>query len=187
MSTVARFTVRQYDRMIETGILDSTERRIELIHGELREMSPIGDLHAYIVAWLVRWSIRSLPFDEVWINPQNPVGMADLDSVPEPDLAWLRLRDYRRHRPTPGDVLLLIEVSDSSLQYDRELKGPLYAQAGIQEYWIVNLPEETIEVYRQPRGDRYGNMTTLRRGDVARSLAFPDVALALDELFGDSA
>jgi Uma2 family endonuclease len=115
------------------------------------------------------------------------VDISALDSVPQPDLAWLKRKDYRHGRPTPEDVLLLIEVSDSSLRYDREVKGPLYAQAGIQEYWIVNVPEETIEVYRQPHGARYGSVTTLRRGDVARSLAFPDVALALHEFFGGPA
>jgi len=188
MSSIAKLSVSEYRRMIDGGVFDpADDRRLELIHGELREMSPIGDLPAWLVEWLNDWSLSSLPRALVWVLIQNPVDISALDSVPQPDLAWLKRKDYRHGRPTPGDVLLLIEVSDSSLRYDREVKGSLYAQAGIQEYWIVNVPEETIEIYRQPLGDRYGNVTTLRRGDVARSLAFPDVALALDELFGEPA
>lgn len=186
-SRIAKLTASQFHRMIDVGVFDPADaRRLELIHGELREMSPIGNLHAWLVEWLAEWSITNLPRALVWVLIQNPLDIPALDSVPQPDLAWLKRKDYRHGRPTPEDVLLLIEVSDSSLQYDREVKGPLYAQAGIQEYWIVNLPEETIEIYRQPLGARYGSVATLRRGEAARSLVFPDVPLALDELFGNA-
>jgi len=188
MCRIAKLTALQFHRMIEVGVFDpADDRRLELIHGELRGISPIGNLHAWLVEWLADWSLSSLPRALVWVLIQNPLDISALDSVPQPDLAWLKRKDYRHSRPTPADVLLLIEVSDFSLRYDREVKGPLYAQAGIQDYWIVNVPEETIEVYRQPLGARYGSVATLRRGEVARSLAFPDAPLALDKLFGEPA
>lgn len=188
MSSIAKLSVSEYQRMTDGGVFDpADDRRLELIHGELREMSPIGDLHAYFLEWLIDWVASNLPRNKLWLAVQGPLALAELESVPQPDMIWFRRQDYRHRRPLPNDVLLLIEVSDSSLRYDREVKGPLYAQAGIQEYWIVNVPEETIEIYRQPLGARYGSVTTLRRGEAARSLAFPDVPLALDELFGEPA
>jgi Uma2 family endonuclease len=119
----------------------------------------------------------------VW--SQSPVAVAD-DSLPQPDLALLRPRpdDYAAHHPVPADVLLVIEVSDTTLRDDRRIKGPLYARAGIAEYWIVNLVDNVLEVYRRPGPDGYDERQVLRPGAGAAPLAFADVVLEIDAVLG---
>ena len=183
MSAVARLSVAEYDRMIERGIFDSQpERRIELIYGELREMNPPGPTHEVMIDRLTRWSFRNLS-DEVWVRVQNSIGAEKLDSAPQPDVVWARDRDYLLRRPQANDVYLVIEVSHSSLDYDREVKAGLYASAGIKDYWIVNLCDFCIEVHRKPRRGKYSDVRSYGFGDNVSPLAFPEISLDVSKLF----
>ena len=179
------FTVAEYVRMAEVGILAEHER-VELIRGEILEMSPIGSRHIAFVSNLTHLLVRS--FDgRARVSVQSSVVVAD-DSMPQPDLVLLRLRHpssppYKVARPTQDDVQLLIEVAESSLRYDRSVKLRLYAEVGLAEYWIVDCEAEAIEVHRDPAADGYRSVVR-RTGDEAVSpLAYPDVALRLVDIF----
>jgi Uma2 family endonuclease len=151
-------TVAEYHRMAEAGIL--TERdRVELIEGELIAMSPIGSEHSGTVNALNRTLVRAVG-DRAVVAVQNPVQLDDL-SEPEPDFALLKPRDddYRRATPRPHEVLLIIEVADTSLAYDRAVKRSLYARHGIPEFWIVNLAAKQVEVCRSPTGEQYASVS----------------------------
>src|SRR5579871_3101296 len=148
------FTTADYHRMGEAGILGEDDR-VELIDGEIRNMSPIGWTHVVIVNSYV--ALLSAQADKlVIVSVQNPVQLSD-KSEPQPDVALWRYREdnYRKAPPTPADVLLLIEVSDTTLAYDRQEKLPRYAQAGIPEVWITNIDGEAIERYSEPQGNQY--------------------------------
>lgn len=164
------FTVAEYERMGEAGILSENDR-VELVEGEIINMSPIGERHAACVARLTRFLTLSLQ-DIALVWAQNPIRLSDY-SEPQPDVALLRARDdfYGNSLPTPDDVLLLIEVSDSTLEYDRQIKLPLYARAGVPEVWIINLVEGVIETYSQPSGDSYLAAKPFARGEVVQSSA----------------
>src|SRR5262249_49655775 len=141
-----RFKVNEYEQMVEFGILNENHP-VELIRGEIVDKMHIGSRHAACVARankLLGCSVRDQAI--VWV--QRPVRLAD--SEPEPDISLLRPRAdfYAAPNPKPADVLLLIEVSDATLDFDRDVKGPLYAENGILEYWIVNLTDERLEVHR---------------------------------------
>ena len=139
MSTIAHLTLSEYDRMIAAGEFVPRERnRLELIRGELRNMTPIGAEHEVIVDFLTEWSFSNLPKGRAWVRVQNSIGLPILDSAPEPDLAWVARRDYSRGRPVQEDVLLVIEVSESTLRFDLGEKADLYAEAGIEDYWVMN-------------------------------------------------
>ncbi len=183
MSTVARLSLQQYDRMIERGVFEGDGRRLEFIRGEICEMNPPGPWHESVVDALDEWSHESLPRRAVRIRVQNSIGLPELETAPQPDLAWVARRDFRRKRPTANDVLLVIEVSDSTLEYDTGVKADLYAAAGIADYWVVNIPEQCVEVRRDPSGGRYRTLTTFADDQDVRPLAFPDVALRPGELF----
>jgi Uma2 family endonuclease len=149
-----RFTVADYERMCQVGIF-SEDERLEPVCGEVIQMSPIGERHAACVAILAQLiTLRLQRSALVWV--QNPLWL-DEYSEPQPDLAVLKPRatHYRTSKPTPDDVLVVIEVSDSTLEYDRKVKMPLYAGAGLPEAWLVNLPEERIEVYTDPASGEY--------------------------------
>jgi len=151
-----RFTIEEYHQMGEAGII-AEEQRVELINGEIVEMSPINSPHGGVVN-LLNNLLHKLLSDQYIISVQNPVELGKY-SEPEPDLTVLVHRPdfYAKSHPTPSDVLLIIEVADSSLQKDREVKLPLYAEASIPEVWIINLPERQVEVYRQPKEASYGS------------------------------
>ena len=184
MSTIARLTLADYDRMIEAGVFDQGQRRrLEFIRGEIREMTPIGSPHEVIVDRLAEWSIENRPKDRVWVRVQNSIGLPSLESAPEPDLAWVRRRDYSRGRPTAKDVLLVIEVAESSLAYDTGEKAELYAAEGIADYWVVDVSARAIEVRREPVGGRYRSLKTHLGDDEVRPLAVPEVALRPSVLF----
>jgi Uma2 family endonuclease len=181
MSTIAKLTIEQYDRMIEAGIFDDG-RRVELIHGELREMTPIGNEHEIAVDFLNEWSFESLPKGKVWVRVQNSVGVPELDSAPQPDIAWVARRKYES-RPEEADVLLIIEVAKSSLQYDRSEKAALYAAAGVKDYWIVNLVDQCVEVHRDPSRGKYRKITVFEADEKISPLAFPKISLTVSQLF----
>jgi Uma2 family endonuclease len=169
--------------MIETGILTEFDR-VELIRGEIVEMAAIGRRHASCVNRLVRVCTQGLG-DRVILSPQNPIELSDR-SEPQPDIALLHPRDdfYESRHPQPSDIFLLIEVADTTIETDREVKIPLYAEANIPELWIVNLNEQCVEVYRHPTGCEYGTVQTFRRGESLSILAFPELAIVVDDLLG---
>ena len=176
-----RFTVDEYYRMAEAGILHEDDR-VELIEGEVVEMAPIGSRHAARVTGLNSlFSQRVLP--RALVSIQNPIHL-DQHSEPQPDVTLLRPQPdfYASAHPTPQDILLVVEVSDSSTQYDREVKMPLYARHGIQEAWLVSLDEEVVEVYRNPGSQGYQHKQQLRRGDHISIEAFPEIDLLVDDV-----
>lgn len=177
------FTVEQFHRMIETGIITEGDR-VELIRGEIVEIAAIGTKHAAGVRRIGE-VLRSKLGSTVFIDSQNPVEV-DEHSEPEPDIAVLRRRGdfYLSAHPTPEDVFLLIEVSDSTIRYDRTVKIPLYAEDNIAEAWIVDVNAELVEVYRQPSATGYRSLQTFTRGQTIELLAFPEVPIAIDELLG---
>jgi Uma2 family endonuclease len=178
MSTIAHLSLAEYDRMVAAGVFDcGRRRRLEFIRGEIREMAPIGSEHEVAVDQLNEWSIRSLPAAKVWVRVQNSIGLPGLESAPEPDIAWVLRRDYSRARPTAADVLLVIEVAESSLEYDCGEKADLYAAAGIADYWIVNLVDRRIEVRRDPVPGGYRSQRAHAGDDEIRPLAAPEIAL----------
>lgn len=184
MSTGTRITIEEYDRMIEAGAFEPTEEhRVELIRGAIREMSPIHPPHEDALDRLVQWSFDVTPRGTVRVRVQFSVGLPELESVPQPDLTWVRQGSYRKRRPTSADVLLIAEVSDSSLRYDRGEKADIYAEAGIQDYWVVNVKAETVEVRRQPKDGHYQQLEVAHVGDEVSPLAFPQFKLRVADLF----
>jgi Uma2 family endonuclease len=178
MSTIARLTLAQYDEMIRSGAFSrGAEEHVEFIRGEIREMSPIGSRHEEIVDRLTDWSIRSTRKAKIRVRIQNSIGLPELESAPQPDLAWVVQRDYSRGRPTAADVLLVIEVADSGLAYDRGAKAELYAEAGVADYWIVNVADRLIEVRRDPQGGRYRTVQEYTGDDEIRPLCEPELVL----------
>ncbi len=177
------FTTAEYHAMAEAGIFAEDER-IELIGGEIVRMTPIGSQHAGCVKSLNRLLIRGLG-DRALVGVQDPIFLDDV-SEPQPDVAVLRSRDdsYRSAHPRPADVLLVVEVADSSLQYDRTVKLPHYAKAGIPEAWLVRLGDSSIEVHSNPAATGYQEMRTLHAGDNLSPQAFPDLVLPVGEILG---
>ena len=176
-----RFSVKDYYRMAETGVL-RPDARVELLEGRIIDMSPIGPFHGSITKHLLQ--IFTAAAKGRWITQvQDPVHL-DEYSEPEPDIALLKpVSDfYRQRHPQPEDVFLLIEISDSTLETDQEEKIPAYGRAGIPEVWIVNLNELTVEVYREPNFTGYGSKTILPTGSQAAPNAFPDVIIDVAEL-----
>src|SRR5208283_4894207 len=133
---------------------------LELIHGEIREMSPIGDPHAEVVDRLEYWGHECTRGKRIRVRIQNAIRLPHAASSPEPDVSWVVQRDYSRGKPGPTDILLIIEVADSSLEEDTGEKAVLYAAAGIRDYWVVNLRNQIIEVRRDPGPDGYRNLAT---------------------------
>lgn len=178
-----RFTIDEYHRMAEAGILTEDDR-VELLEGEIVEMTPIGSLHAGQVNRLNSLFIGRLG-SRVVVSVQNPVQLSQ-DSEPQPDLALLRPRSdfYRRAHPGARDVFVAIEVMDTSVETDRRVKVPLYAKAGIPETWLVDVNADRLEVYRTPAAEGYRDVRVLRRGESLTIEAFPDLTLTVDDLFG---
>ena len=171
-----RFTVDDYHRMGEAGILTEDDR-VELIGGAIVEMSPIHDPHVRAVNYLNEFLILRLAGGDVTVSIQNPIRLSD-DTEPQPDVAVLRGRG--RGLADAADVLLVIEVADTTRRYDRTVKLPLYAAAGIPEAWLVDLVARTIERHTEPRDGRYQQRTVARRGESLASTALPAVILSVD-------
>ncbi len=163
-----RFSVHDVARMLDVGILHEDDR-LELIDGELRTMSPIGPIHAAIVKKLLVL-LQSQIGQRAILSVQDPIQLDDY-SQPQPDLAILAYRDdfYRAGIPIADDVLIVIEVSDTTLDYDRKEKMPRYASAGIPELWIVNVSEQTIEQYTDPSRGRYRTIQIVEHGDTLKA------------------
>jgi len=180
----APITLAMYDRMIAAGVFDPAEaHRVELIGGELHMMSPIGDRHADAVAFLTRWSSQQADPSRMLVWVQNPLSIPGSESAPQPDIAWVTLRRYADRRPLPEEVSLLVEVADTSLEFDTTAKASLYAAAGIADYWVVDLVSRAVIVFREPRSGGYESRSTHRGDQLARPLTQPDAALSPAELF----
>ena len=177
------FTVDDYYRMGETGILGENDRT-ELIEGEIIEMSPIGDPHMLSVNRATMIFARGIGAKAV-ASVQNPAFM-DQFNLPQPDVVLIRPREdfYGGGKPYPEDVVLLIEISDSSLRFDRKVKVPIYARSGIREVWIVDLQNSAIHVHREPKDKGYLSVETKGRDEVVSPQAFPDFAIKVSELLG---
>lgn len=178
-----RFNVEEYHAMARAGILCEDDR-VELIEGEILEMTPIGSRHAGCVARLTEVLMERLgKRGTVW--SQNPIALNDL-SEPQPDMAVLRRRDdfYSNSHPTPQDVLLLIEVADSSFGIDRSLKLPVYGRNGIQETWLVDLERSRVEIHLDPTPEGYRAVQIFRLGERISPRAFPDLSLTVDDIVG---
>lgn len=175
------FTVADYARMRETGIL-SEDDRVELIDGEVRVMSPIGPIHAAIVKRLNTLLSRMLP-DTVILSVQDPIQLNDY-SEPQPDLAILQYRaDFYAHaHPVADDVLLVIEVSDTTVEYDRDEKLSRYANANIPEAWLVDVNSDMVEQYLQPRNGKYLVKHLIERGDTLAAHAIPALQIDVDRI-----
>ena len=176
-----RFNVAEYYAMADAGILAHTER-VQLLDGEIIVMPPIGNRHASGVNWSNEALISALT-GRANVSIQNPVRLDD-GSEPQPDIAVLRRREdfYVAAHPGPEDVLLLIEVSDTTVDFDRNEKLPLYARAGIPEVWIANLRDRRVEVYTEPVDGAYSNVRHFEAGDSVPPRHFPDIALPVERI-----
>ena len=171
-----RFTVGDYDRMIDAGIL-AEDDRVELLEGDIVEMAPIGSRHAACVNRLTQAFSRQAGGRFI-VAVQNPVRLGEF-SEPQPDLAILRARAdfYSESHPGPEDILLLVEVSDASAEYDREVKVPAYGTASIPEVWLVDLASGAVEVYREPVTGGYGSVHVAAAEGQVSPRALPDLTL----------
>ena len=176
------WTVEEYHRMGEVGLLDA-DTRVELIEGEIVEMAPIGDAHAATSNRLNRLLVLAVGERGI-VAVGNPVRLSQR-SEPQPDFSVLRPRaDYQTKGPRPEDVMLAVEVSDTTLRRDRRVKLALYARAGIPEFWIVNLEVREVEIYRSPGGDSYASVERKGPGDVVTMEALPGVTIAISRILG---
>lgn len=175
-------TVAEYHKMAEVGILDEDDR-VELINGEIIEMSPIGSLHVSRVNRIIA-IFKRLPDELAILSVQNPISIGPY-SEPEPDIALVKFRSdfYEGQLPKAGDVYLIIEVADTSLGYDREVKKPLFATAAIPELWIVNIEESQVEVYKKPANGDYASRQDFKRGDTI-FIESLDFAVKVDNILG---
>jgi Uma2 family endonuclease len=179
--TRRRFTVEEFYAMAEAGIL-APDERVELLNGEVVAMSPIGDVHAYSVDEAVYLFTIQLG-ERARVRSQNPVRLASNREF-QPDVSILRWREdkYLSGHPVPEDVLLLMEVSDSTLDYDRNVKLAIYAEAEIPETWIANIPDQVVEVYTLPSDGVYQMRRVFSVGESVSPLAFPDVSLPVSRI-----
>lgn len=176
------FNADELPKLIESGILHEDER-IELIDGDLVKMSPIGEKHAKILRRLLR-ILPKLLEDKYLLDAQNPVRLSDFNQ-PQPDITVLRWRedDYADGHPTADAVLLIIEISDTSLAFDQEIKLPRYAAAGVPEVWIIDINRNKVEQYTNPQHDYYQMHLTLSVGDTLSPHFDNTIAISIQNLF----
>ena len=180
--TTHRFTIDDYYRMYEAGVF-AANQRVELIQGEIVDMSPIGSKHARCVTkcdkeiqvQLVKHDLMK----RITVVVQNPLRLGPA-SEPQPDVMLVKEKDYSEQHPGPEDVLLVIEVADTSLEYDRNVKIPLYAQAGIPEVWLVALVDDCLFAYREPSHDGYRSIERLERGQIISPVALAQIEIAIN-------
>lgn len=177
-----RFSVDEYYKMIELGLLKDYEKA-EIIEGELIQKMPIGDRHALIVDLLTNFFIKNVS-DKIRVRIQNPLRISDYDE-PEPDIVLADLTKYdgKRH-PRPEETLLIVEVSDATLKYDRDTKLALYAESEIPEVWIVNIPNEIIEIHQKPASGIYQLTQIFKHGERVKSDVLPHLEIEVDKILG---
>lgn len=174
--TTAKWTLAQYHRMIAAGILD--DRHMELLKGEIVEMAPEREPHAYCSSEAGDYLTRLLG-DRALVRSSKPITLPD-DSEPEPDIAIVQRlgREYLEHHPFPENIFWLIEYSDSSLDKDLETKTKIYAEANILEYWVVNLRKRHLVIFRDPQDGEYASKSTLT-GGIIHPIGFPEIAISV--------
>lgn len=179
---VRLWTVEEYHRMIEAGILTPSDR-VELLQGQIVRMSPQLPPHASTTQRTVRYLDRLLA-ERAYIRMQLPV-MLQPNSEPEPDIAIVRFdaKEYSDRHPTPNDIFWLIEVADTSLKDDRTIKATLYANAGILDYWVLNVNTRQVHVFREPGEDGYAQEAVWDEANLLSAIAFPDIPITLSQLF----
>jgi hypothetical protein len=182
--TRRRFTVDEYHRMAEAGIL-SEDSRVELLDGEIVEMAPIGGRHAATVRRLNTLFAPAAAAGVVIVDVQDPIRLGSY-SEPQPDIMLLPRRPdlLAPSIPGPGDALLVVEVVDSTAAYDRTVKLPLYAQAGVAVVWLVDLQKNVVEVYESPEDDAYQNVRVARAGDTLPIRGVPDLSISVEAVLG---
>jgi Uma2 family endonuclease len=173
------FTIDELEAMVRAGIIGEDER-VELIEGQIVEMSATGTGHTWVVSRLERNFHRR---DDVVVTGQSTFQIGERGG-PEPDVVVLRADTPQNQRPSPAHTLLIIEVADTSLAYDRYTKAPLYARAGVPEYWIVDLNGERIEVYREPSPAGYRTVRFVLRGESLSPAFAPDLTIEVDAILG---
>ncbi len=176
-----KFTVGQYHQMIESGILTDRDR-VELLNGEIIEMSPVGRRHAACVDRLTELLILRLASKAI-VRTQNPIRLSD-DSEPQLDIAILRRRDdfYATGHPQPADIFLVIEVVDTTIEFDREIKIPTYAQEQIPIVWLVDLNAEVVEVFQEPTAQGYRNSQRFQAGQMLTIPNFSEIQIGVDQI-----
>ncbi|KAM3102674.1 Uma2 family endonuclease [Phormidesmis sp. 146-12] len=181
MTTItAKWTLDEYHRLVDAGFLD--DRHVELLRGELVEMAPEGKPHAHLSTNAGTYLIRLLG-DRAMIRPAKPITLLENGSEPEPDLAIVQPlgREYLDHHPYPENIFWVVEYSYSSLDKDLEIKSKLYAEAGILEYWVVNLKTFKLIVFRDPQDGEYASKMTLSTGTL-QPVTFPNIAVSVDRI-----
>jgi len=182
MKTLLKWTVAEYHHLINTGIL--VNRQTELLHGEIVEMSPGSPIHTQITETTVEY-LRFLLKGLAYIREAHPITFSN--SEPQPDIAIVRLprNNYRQRHPYPEDIFWLIEVANTTLAYDLGEKKQAYAQAGILEYWVVDVENQQIYVFRHPQTDNYQSEVIFRQGKI-NPLVFPDISVAVNRFFTEN-
>src|SRR6056297_818185 len=176
-------TLSEYDTMVKLGAFDHVNRKVELIRGELVELNPAGPVHDDLVTYLNDWSATHRDSRVTRLTAQNGLDLPEVNSRPEPDIFWVRAKRYREHHPRAEDVQLAIEVADSSLAKDLEIKRLLYAEVKIVEYWIVDCRSSCIHVFRDPDGVDYQTRFVVTVRDQLSPLIAPHAELNLQDLF----
>lgn len=171
--------------MVACGAFAAIGRKVELIRGEICEMNPAGPMHYDLIDFLTNWSVRSTDRAHIHVRVKSGMQIPQSESCPEPDLLWVKAKRYLDALPSAADTLLAIEVADSSLKSDRTIKAELYAQAGIQEYWIVDVHGQCVYIMREAAAaGHYGWQRTAKIGESIAPLAEPSANLNIAELFG---
>lgn len=183
MSSIARISLPQYEIMIEHGVFDGEYRqRVELIRGEIRQMNPIGYEHTAVVDFLTEWSFRSGNSADRRVRIQHTLRLPDSDSAPEPGVVWVTRKSYSQH-PLGSDVLLLVEVAETSLAGDCGEKAGLYAKSRIADYWVVDIQSRSLIVHRAPKGDAYSEVRTFHENESITPICDPEAKLFVRDLF----
>ena len=177
--TVAKWTLEEYHQMIASGLLDN--KRVELIRGEIVEMPPEGEPHAHFSTATGNYLIRLLG-DRAMVRQAKPITLPN-QSEPEPDIAVVVPLgiEYASHHPYPENILWLIEYSNSSLQKDLQVKTQVYAEVNIAEYWVVNLKNQSLNVFREPQSGQYTSRVSYTQGQLT-PLAFPDMSIKVSDI-----
>ncbi len=175
------WTVEEYHRMAETGILDEDER-VELLEGKIIWMSAKGTAHRSAVG-KTDYLFKNLLKNRAWVSTQDPIQLNDR-SEPEPDIAVVKIDPlyYADHHPTPSEVYLIIEVADSSLKFDCETKGIAYEQAKIADYWVLDVLNRQLYVFREPSEEGYQSKIILGENGIISPLEFPDLQISILEM-----
>lgn len=185
MPVTLPISIQQYADLVDHGHFEGHSGQIELINGRIIRMNPQGPEHADPIDILSEWCIEQAK-RQFRIRVEKPIVLPSSNSVPEPDIAWVRRRSYARQHPGPEDILLLIEASVTSARFDASEKCEVYARDGVPEYWQINVPRREIRVYRDPRAGAYRTLSTHTADESISPLCLPSAVLPIAMLFEDA-